>query len=413
MNFCTKTLKQVSRQMKCPLQHNRMVHQALVQPLTILTEEEVLMKDTVAKLAKETIAPYVQKMESEEKIDETVLKTLFESGLLGVEIPQEYGGPGLSFMTDILIVEEIARVDPSVSILVDIQNTLVNDLIIKLGTTEQKEKYLPRLAQTDAGSFALSEPGSGSDAFAMKTTATKDGNHYILNGSKMWISNADIANIFLVMANVDVSKGYRGITCFIVERSMEGFSVGKKENKLGMKASGTCSLHFDNVRVPEENIISGVGEGYKIAAGFLNQGRIGIAAQMTGLAQGCLDATIPYTLERSQFGHRIFDFQSVQHQISQAATQVECARLLTYNAARLLEAGQPFIKQASMAKYFASEMAGHITRQCIDWMGGLGFTKDYPQEKYYRDCKVGTIYEGTSNIQLSTIAKYIAKEYTS
>uniref|UniRef100_A0A8D8W884 Short/branched chain specific acyl-CoA dehydrogenase, mitochondrial n=1 Tax=Cacopsylla melanoneura TaxID=428564 RepID=A0A8D8W884_9HEMI len=413
MNISTRTARQVCRQLKCPLlRQSRRSLETLVQPLTILTDEENLMKETVAKLAKEKIAPYVQKMETEGKLDENVVKTLFENGLLGVKIPQEYGGAGLSFMTDILITEEIARVDPSLSVLVDIHNTLVNDLILQMGTQEQKNKYLPRLAQTDVGSFALSESGSGSDAFAMKTTATKDGNHYLLNGSKMWISNADIANIFLVMANTDLSKGYKGITCFIVERSMEGFSVGKKENKLGMRASGTCTVHFDNVRVPEENIIRGVGEGYKIAAGFLNQGRIGIAAQMTGLAQGCLDATIPYTLERSQFGHRVFDFQAIQHQISYAATQIECSRLLTYNAARLLEAGQPYVKQASMAKYFASEMANHVTKQCIDWMGGLGFTKEYPQEKYYRDCKVGTIYEGTSNIQLNTIAKYIAKEYS-
>ncbi|KAL1460484.1 hypothetical protein WDU94_012464 [Cyamophila willieti] len=412
MNLSARTSRQICRQLKCPFRQSRRSLETLVQPLTILTDEENLMRETVAKLAKEQIAPYVQKMETEQKIDDNVMKTLFENGLLGVEIPQEYGGSGLSFMTDILIVEEIARVDPSVSVLVDIHNTLINDLIVHMGTTEQKAKYLPRLGQTDVGSFALSESSSGSDAFAMKTTAIKDGGHYLLNGSKMWISNADIANIFLVMANTDLSKGYKGITCFIVEREMEGFSVGKKENKLGMRASGTCTLHFDNVRVPEENIIRGVGEGYKIAAGFLNQGRIGIAAQMTGLAQGCLDATIPYTLERSQFGHRVFDFQSIQHQISHAATLIECSRLLTYNAARLLEAGQPYVKQACMAKYYASEMASHVTKQCIDWMGGIGFTKEYPQEKYYRDCKVGTIYEGTSNIQLNTIAKYIAKEYS-
>ncbi|XP_075221907.1 short/branched chain specific acyl-CoA dehydrogenase, mitochondrial isoform X2 [Lycorma delicatula] len=369
------------------------------------------MKEAAARFASEKVAPLVKKMDEDGKIDVGLLKALFDNGFMGIEIEPEYGGAGSSFFTSILVVEEIAKVDPSLSIIVDIQNTLVNALIIQFGTSEQKLKYLSRLATDTGSSFCLSEPQSGSDAFSLKTTAVKDGNDYVINGSKMWISNSDVAGIFLVMANADQSKGYRGITCFIVERDTPGLSVGKKENKLGMRSSGTCTVHFDNVRVPESNILGEFGHGYKYAAGFLNKGRIGIAAQMVGLSQGCLDATIPYTLERQQFGQKIYNFQSVNHQISQIATEIECARLLTYNAARLLEAGLPYIKQASMAKYYSSELASRCTARCIDLMGGVGFTKDFPQEKYYRDCKVGTIYEGTTNIQLSTISKYIAKEY--
>lgn len=258
----------------------------------------------------------------------------------------------------------------------------------------------------------MSEPNAGTDAFALKTVAKKEGSDYIINGSKMWISNSDIAGVFIVMANTNPSAGYKGITCFIVERNSPGLSIGKKEDKLGLRASGTCMVQFDDVRVPESNILGELGKGYKYAAGFLNGSRIGIGAQMIGIAQGCFDATIPYTLERKQFGKKIFSFQAMQHQIAHVATEIECARLLVYNAARLLEAGQPFVKQASMAKYYASEMAVTTTAKCIDWMGGVGFTKDFPQEKFYRDCKVGTIYEGTSNIQLNTIAKYIEQDYT-
>ena len=304
-------------------------------------------------------------------------------------------------------------VDASVAVLVDIHNTLINALFTKLGTAEQKKKYLTKLATESAGSFALSEPSSGSDAFALKTTAKKDGSNYILNGTKMWISNSDVADVFLVMANADPSKGYRGITTFILDRDFQGLSIGKKEDKLGIRASGTCMLHLDNVKVPEENILGEYGKGYQYAAGFLNEGRIGIAAQMVGLAQGCFDATIPYLLERKQFGQDIYSFQGMQYQIAQIAVQIEAARLLTYNAARLQEVGAPFLKEAAMAKLFASEMAQQVTVKCIDWMGGVGFTKDFPQEKFYRDCKIGTIYEGTSNMQLSTIAKIIRKEYTS
>ncbi|CAO1375893.1 unnamed protein product [Diamesa hyperborea] len=385
-----------------------------VKPLTYLTDDENVMKETVAKLAQEQILPLVRKMDDEHKLDAGLVKTLFENGLMGVEAEAEYGGSGCNFMTMMLVVEELSKViDPSVAVLVDIHNTLINALFTKLGTAEQKKKYLTKLATESAGSFALSEPSSGSDAFALKTTAKKDGSNYILNGTKMWISNSDVADVFLVMANADPSKGYRGITTFILDRDFEGLSVGKKEDKLGIRASGTCMLHLDNVKVPEENILGEYGKGYQYAAGFLNEGRIGIAAQMVGLAQGCFDATIPYLLERKQFGQDIYSFQGMQYQIAQIATQIEAARLLTYNAARLQEVGAPFLKEAAMAKLFASEMAQQVTVKCIDWMGGVGFTKDFPQEKFYRDCKIGTIYEGTSNMQLSTIAKIIRKEYSS
>ncbi|XP_017783448.1 PREDICTED: short/branched chain specific acyl-CoA dehydrogenase, mitochondrial [Nicrophorus vespilloides] len=380
-------------------------------PLTQLTEDEMMMKETVARLAKEQIGPVVREMEAEHKIKPEIVDMLFENGLMGVEVPIEYGGSGCSFMTTIQVVEELSKVDPAVAILVDLQNTLINNVIIKLGTKEQKEKYLTRLSKDTVSSFALTEPSSGTDAFSLKTTAKKDGDHYILNGSKMWISNSDIAGVFLVMANANPSAGYKGITCFIVERDSPGFTVNKPENKLGICASGTCMLTFENVRVHESQILGEFGHGYKYAAGFLNEGRIGIAAQMIGCAQGCFDATIPYTLERQQFGKPIFSFQSMQHQIAIVQTQIEAARLLTYNAARLVEQGKPFAKEAAMAKYFAAEVAQMATIKCIDWMGGVGFTKDFPQEKFFRDAKIGSIYEGTYNIQLTTIAKHIEKEY--
>jgi short/branched chain acyl-CoA dehydrogenase len=280
-----------------------------------------------------------------------------------------------------------------------------------LGTPEQKQKYLVKSCTEAPASFALSEPSSGSDAFALKTTAKKDGNHYILNGTKMWISNSDMAETFIIMANVDPSKGYKGITAFIVERGMEGFQVGKKERKLGICASGTCMLHLDNVRVPAENVLGEVGKGYAYSASILNEGRIGIASQMVGCAQGSFDATMPYLLERKQFGKDIFSFQGMQYQVAEIATEIEAARLMYYNAARMKENGMPFTKEAAMAKYFASEVAQRATVKCVDWMGGVGFTKDFPQEKFYRDVKIGAIYEGTSNMQLSTIAKFIRKEY--
>lgn len=380
-------------------------------PLTKFTDEEEMLKETVAKISKEKIAPLVRKMDDEEKVDPSVVDLLFENGLMGLEVSPDYGGTGASFLGSMLVVEELAKVDPSVSALCDIHNTLVVNLMAQLGTEEQKQKYLPRLSQDMVGSFCLSEPLAGSDAFSLKTEAKKDGSDYIINGSKMWISNSDLAGVFLVMANANPSAGYRGITTFIVDRDMPGVSIGKKESKLGIRASGTCMVHFDGVRVPESNILGEFGKGYRYAAGMLNEGRIGIAAQMIGLAQGCFDATIPYTLERKQFKQPIYDFQGMQHQIAIVHTQIECARLMMYNAARIKESGKPFIKEASMAKYFASEVSTYATSKCVEWMGGVGFTRDFPQEKFYRDCKIGNIYEGTSNIQLNTIAKYLRQEY--
>ncbi|KAL0134663.1 hypothetical protein PUN28_001450 [Cardiocondyla obscurior] len=414
----TSILRSVLRDIPLRLTQTRKVHLCISKfnhnpgPLTQFTDDEMMMKDTVAKLAKEEIAPLVRKMEKEGKIDDNVLKALFENGLMGLEVPTEYGGAGCNFMSTILTVEEVAKVDGAVAALVDIHNTLVNSLIIKVASEEQKQKYLPKLAQNYAGSFCLTEPSSGSDAFSLKTEAKKDGNDYIINGTKMWISNSDIAGVFLVFANANPSAGYRGITTFFVERETPGVTVAKPEEKLGIKASGTCMIHFDNVRIPESNILGQFGHGYKYAAGFLNEGRVGIGAQMIGIAQGCLDATIPYTLERKQFGKDIFSFQSLQHQIAQVVTELECARLLVYNAARLVDAKKDVMKEAAMAKLIASETALRVTAKCIDFMGGVGFTTDFPQEKHFRDSKIGTIYEGTSNMQLSTIAKCIRREYS-
>ncbi|KAL5283144.1 ACADSB family protein [Megaselia abdita] len=352
-------------------------------------------------------------MDDNHLFEDSVVKALFDNGLMGMEIEPEFGGSGCNFLTTMLVVEELSKVDPSVAAFCDIHNTLTVNLMKKVGSQAQREKYLPKLAGEYAGSFALTEPTAGSDAFSLKTVAKKDGDDYIINGTKMFISNSDVAGVFLVFANAKPEAGYKGITTFIVDRDTPGFTVGKKENKLGIRASGTCMLHFDNVRVPKENILGEFGHGYKYAAAYLNEGRIGIGAQMVGLAQGCFDATIPYLLERKQFGNDIFSYQSMQHQIATIATEIEAARLLTYNAARLQEAGVEFTKEAAMAKYYASEVAQRATIKCIDWMGGVGFTKDFPQEKFYRDCKIGAIYEGTTNMQLSTIAKYIKKEYSS
>ncbi|XP_043911966.1 short/branched chain specific acyl-CoA dehydrogenase, mitochondrial [Protopterus annectens] len=380
-------------------------------PLQTFTEEEHMLKDSVQKFAQERIAPLVRSMDENGCVDQSVLLGLFEQGLMAIEVEEEYGGTGSSFFSSILAIEELSKVDPGIGLFCDLQNTLINTLFRRCGSEEQKKKYLPRLATNMVGSFCLSEAGSGSDAFALKTTAEKIKDYYIINGTKMWITHAEQAGVFLVMANANVSAGYRGITCFIVDRETEGLHIGKKENKLGIRASSTCPVTFENVKVHETNILGQLGHGYKYAAGMLNEGRIGIAAQMLGLAQGCFDHTIPYTKQRVQFGKRIFDFQGMQHQIAQVATQIEAARLLTYNAARLREAGKPFVKEASMAKYYASEVATLTASKCMEWMGGVGFTKDCPIEKYFRDCKIGSIYEGTSNIQLSTVAKYIDKEY--
>ncbi|XP_002722640.3 short/branched chain specific acyl-CoA dehydrogenase, mitochondrial isoform X2 [Oryctolagus cuniculus] len=380
-------------------------------PLQTFTDEEMMIKSSVKKFAEEQIAPLVSSMDENAKMENSVIQGLFQQGLMGIEVDTKYGGTGASFFSTVLVIEELARVDASVAIVCDIQNTIINKLIKKHGTEEQKATYFPKLITEKLGSFCLSEAGAGSDSFSLKTTAEKKGNYYVLNGSKMWISNAGQADLFLVMANVDPALGYKGITSFLVDRDTEGFHIGKPENKLGLRASSTCPLTFENVKVPESNILGQVGHGYKYAIGILNEGRIGIAAQMLGLAQGCFDYTIPYIKERKQFGKRLFDFQGLQHQVAHVATQLEAARLLTYNAARLLEAGRPFIKEASMAKYYASEIAGLTTSKCIEWMGGVGYTKDYPVEKYFRDSKIGVIYEGASNIQLNTIAKVIDTEY--
>ncbi|KAM9197776.1 short/branched chain specific acyl-CoA dehydrogenase, mitochondrial isoform 2-T2 [Dugong dugon] len=380
-------------------------------PLQTFTKEELMIKNSVKKFAQQQIAPLVSTMDKNSEMDKSIIQGLFQQGLMGVEVDTKYGGTGASFFTSVLVIEELAKVDASVAVLCDIQNTLINKLIGKHGTEEQQATYLTQLTSEKVGSFCLSEAGAGSDSFALKTRADKNGDYYVINGSKLWISNAEYAGLFLVMANADPAMGYKGITCFLVDRDTEGLHIGKPENKMGLRASSTCPLTFENVKVPETNILGQVGHGYKYAIGGLNEGRIGIAAQMLGVAQGCFDYTIPYIKERVQFGKRIFDFQSLQHQVAHVATQLEAARLLTYNSARLVEAGRPFIKEASMAKYYASEIAGLVTSKCIDWMGGVGYTKNYPVEKFFRDAKIGTIYEGTSNIQLSTIARSIDAEY--
>ncbi|XP_069156870.1 short/branched chain specific acyl-CoA dehydrogenase, mitochondrial isoform X2 [Procambarus clarkii] len=373
----------------------------------------MMMKETVAKFSSEKVAPLVRKMDAEGNIDESILKGLFDNGFMGIEIQEEYGGCGSTFFVANLVIEELAKVDPSVSATCDVQNTLINSLFRNFATEDQKNKYLPKLSAEYTGSFCLSEAESGSDAFSLKTTAVKDGNNFIINGSKMWISSAPQSGVFLVMANANLSAGYKGITCFIVDAGTPGLSIGKKEDKLGLRASNTCSVHFDNVIVPEENILGEFGHGYKYAIEMLNEGRIGIGAQMVGLAQGCLDSTVPYIIQRRQFGQSLFEFQAMQHAVAYLATEIEAARLLVYNSARLKEAGLPFIKQAAMAKLYSSEVATRVTSKCVELMGGVGFTKDYPVEKFYRDCKIGTIYEGTSHIQLNTIAKLVQKEYVS
>jgi len=324
---------------------------------------------------------------------------------MGIEVEAEYGGTDSSFFMSCLVVEELAKIDPAVSVMCDVQNTLIVTLFRKYGTPQQKEQYLPRLAENMVGSFCLSEVGSGCDAFALKTKAEKKGDFYVINGSKMWITNAEHAGVFFVFANVAPEKGYKGITTFVVPKETEGLSLGKKEDKLGIRASSTCPVNFDNVKVPASSVLGQVGHGYKYAIDCLNEGRIGIGAQMLGLAEGCLNATVPYLHERKQFGQKIWDFQAVHHQVAHVFTQIEAARLLVYNAARRKEAGLSFLREAAMAKYFAGEVAALTTSKCIELMGGVGFSKQYPVEKFYRDCKIGAIYEGTTNIQLSTIAK--------
>ncbi len=373
--------------------------------LTMLTEEEQMFRDAVRDFATTEIAPRVLKMDEAQQIDADLIPKLFEMGLMGVEIPEKHGGAGSNFFTSVLIVEELSRVDPSVAVLVDVQNTLVINALLRWGSEPVQARYLPRLAADTVGAYALSEAGSGSDAFALSCRAARSGDDWVLNGQKLWITNAREAGLYIVFATVDPEQGYRGITAFLVERSRPGFGVGKHEDKLGIRASSTCELVLQDVRVPAANVLGEVGKGYKIAIETLNEGRIGIGAQMIGLAQGALDHTLAYVQERKQFGRPIADFQGVQFQIAELATQVEAARLMVYNAARLKDAGQPFMVPAAMAKLFSSEVAQRVSSVCIDLFGGYGFTKEYPVEKLYRDAKIGTIYEGTSNMQKQTIAK--------
>ena len=380
-------------------------------PLTHLSEEERLFRDSVLDYAKKRVAPLVSSMDEKGAIEPELLPPLFELGLMGVEVPEAYGGAGSSFFNAILAVEALAVVDPSVSVLVDVQNTLVANAVLRWATEAQKQKYLPRLCRDWVGSYALSEAGSGSDAFALATRATLKDGRWVLNGRKLWITNANESSVFLVFANVDPSKGYRGITAFLVERSFPGFSVGKKEHKLGIRASSTCELVLEDCEVPEENVVGEVGKGYKIAIETLNEGRIGSGAQMIGLAQGAFDHAMRYMGERKQFGQSIAMFQGLQFQYARVATEIEAAKLMVYNAARLKDAGLPFVKEAAMAKLFSSEVAERTASMCIEFFGGVGFTKEYPAEKYYRDAKIGKIYEGTSNMQLGTIAKILQGEY--
>lgn len=363
------------------------VHTSLHQ----FTDDERMMRDTVSKFAREKIQPLVREMDEKGHMPDHLIKDLFANGLMGASVSEKYGGSGATFFSTVLLIEEIAKVDMSVSVLVDVQNTLVAPVLEQHGTDMQKQKYLTQLCNDTVGAFALSEAGSGSDAFALKTAAVKDGSDYILNGSKMWISNSDHADVFLVMANAEPAAGYKGITCFIVERGMPGFSVGKAENKLGIRASSTCPLNLDQVKVPESNILGKFGEGYKLAIGTLNEGRIGIGAQLVGVSQGCLDHTVPYLLERQQFGKPIFEFQGLQHQVATIRTKIEAARLMVYNAARRKLDGLPFTAESAMAKYYASEVACAATSRCIEWLGGVGITREFPAEKYYRDCKVGQL----------------------
>ncbi|KAL1700397.1 acyl-CoA dehydrogenase/oxidase [Schizophyllum commune] len=379
--------------------------------LDTLTDEEQMLKESVQRFAADVVGPKVREMDEKEMMDPSIISALFEQGLMGIETPADFGGAESSFTAAIIAIEELAKVDPSVSVMCDVHNTLVNTIFRKYGTKEQQEQWLPLLAESKLGSFCLSEPAAGSDAFSLQTRAKKEGDHYIINGSKMWITNSYEAEVFLIFANTDPSKGYKGITCFAATKDM-GIQIAKKEEKLGIRASSTCTLNFDDLKVPAANIIGGEGQGYKIAIEILNEGRIGIAAQMVGLAQGAFDKSVPYTFERKQFGKPVGTFQGMQFQMAEAAVDIEAARLLTYNAARRKDQGLPFAKQAAMAKYHSSVVAQRVAGSAIEWAGGVGFTRETGIEKYWRDSKIGAIYEGTSNIQLQTIAKFIQKDYS-
>ncbi len=377
--------------------------------LSSLTEQERMFQEAVQDFADAEIAPRVMQMDEAAQIDTSLLPQLFDMGIMGIEIPEEFGGTGADFFTSILIVEALSRVDPSVGTLVDVQNTLVINAMLRWGSDELKAHYLPQLASDTIGAYALSEAGSGSDAFALSCRATEDGGDWVIEGHKLWITNGSEAELFIVFATVDPNAGYKGITAFVIEKDSDGFSIGKKEDKLGIRASSTTELIFNKVRVPARNVLGEVGKGYRTAIETLNEGRIGIGAQMLGLAQGALDHTLRYTQEREQFGRSISSFQGVQFQLAEMATEIEAARLMVYNAARLKDAGQQFLTQAAMAKLYASEMAQRVASMCVDLHGGYGFTKEYPVEKLYRDAKIGTIYEGTSNMQKQTIAKALMR----
>jgi len=375
--------------------------------LTELAEDEQLLRSSVREFAEAQIRPHIREMDEHAKLDKALVAKLFELGVMGVEIPESFGGGGGRFFQAVLVVEELSRVDPSVAVLVDVHNTLVVNAVMRWASPELKAQVLPRLATQSVGAYALSEAGSGSDAFALQARARLDGNSYVLDGQKLWITNANEADIFIVFATIDPDAGYRGITAFIVERGDEGFTIGKKEDKLGIRASSTCELLLDGCRVPASRVLGEVGKGYKVAIETLNEGRIGIGAQMVGLAAGALEHSIKYTKERRQFGKAIADFQGVQFQLARAATDLEAARLMVYNAARLRDGGRPFVTEAAMCKILSSEVAERVASLAINLFGGFGFVKDYPVEKLYRDAKIGQIYEGTSNLQLVTIAKQL------
>ena len=376
-------------------------------PLTTLTDDEILFRDNIRHFAEDKIRPFVKEMDEKGMFEKDLIHEFFQLGLMGIEIPEQYGGSGARFFEAILAVEELSRVDASAGVIVDVQNTLVNNALLRWGSAEQKKRYLPKMAGDTVGAYALSEASSGSDAFALQTRAELKGSDYVLNGRKLWITNGKEAGLFVLFATIDASAGYKGITAFIIEKGFPGFTIGKKEDKLGIRASSTCELILEDCKVPKDNVLGEPGKGYKIAIETLNEGRIGIGAQMIGLARGAWEFAAKYAAERKQFGKPISEFQGIQFQIAQMATEIEAARLMVYNAARMKDAGVNFIKEAAMAKLFASQVAERVTSLAIEIYGGYGFTKDYPVEKYWRDAKIGKIYEGTSNMQLSTIAKLL------
>jgi butyryl-CoA dehydrogenase/short/branched chain acyl-CoA dehydrogenase len=379
-------------------------------PLTVLSDDELLFRDNVRQFADEKVRPLAREMDEKGVFDKSLIDQFFQLGFMGIEIPEQFGGAGGKFFEAILAVEELSRADASAGVVVDVQNTLVNNALLRWGSADQKKRYLPRMASETVGSYALSEAGSGSDAFALQTRADLHGSDYFLNGRKLWITNAKEAGVFVLFATVNPSAGYKGITAFIVEKNTPGFTVGKKEDKLGIRASSTCELILEDCHVPKENVLGEVGKGYKIAIETLNEGRIGIGAQMVGVAQGAWEYASKYAQERKQFGKAIAEYQGIQFQIAQMATEIEAARLMVYNAARMKDAGMAFVKEAAMAKLFASQVAERVTSLAIEIYGGVGFTKDFPVEKYWRDSKIGKIYEGTSNMQLGTIAKLVMRK---